>query len=172
MSASAPSYWSTAVRPNSERRYEPAQLLLRPQNSRKEYSCTAPLGVVPEIAQINISDNCNLDCAICNRSSMGVGGLLDIDTILALVKELDRMGTQEIYYHGFGEPACHPCLPEMISHVSAHCPRVRQHIVTNGTWDSPELRRVLTAGKVRIRFSLHAGDADTWKRIHPSGRFE
>jgi MoaA/NifB/PqqE/SkfB family radical SAM enzyme len=121
----------------------------------------------PRIAQINISDDCNLDCVICNRSSMGVGGLLDTDKVLTLVKELDGMGTQEIYYHGFGEPACHPRLPEMVRHVSAHCPGLRQHIVTNGTWDSPELRRALTAGKVRMRFSLHAGDEDTWKRIHP-----
>ena len=46
----------------------------------------------PRVAQINISDNCNLDCVICNRSSMGVGGLLDINAIFALVKELDGMG--------------------------------------------------------------------------------
>lgn len=124
-------------------------------------------GCGPRIAQINISDNCNLDCAICNRSSMGVGGLLDTDKVLTLVKELDGMGTQEIYYHGFGEPACHPGLPGMVNYVSVHCPGLRQHIVTNGTWDSPELSQALTSCNVRIRISLHAGDSDTWKRIHP-----
>ena len=121
----------------------------------------------PRIAQLNISDNCNLDCVICNRSSMGVSGLLDTSRVLSLVRELYQMGTQEIFYHGFGEPSCHPGLPEIINHVAVHCRELRQHIVTNGTWNSPELRRALTAGKVRIRFSLHAGDEDTWKRIHP-----
>ena len=121
----------------------------------------------PRIAQINISDDCNLDCAICNRSSMGVRGLLDTGKVLALARELGGMGTQEIYYHGFGEPTCHPGLPEMLRYVSTHCPRLRQHIVTNGTWNSSELCKALTEGDVRIRFSMHAGDAETWKRIHP-----
>jgi hypothetical protein len=31
----------------------------------------------PRIAQIDISEDCSLDCAICNRSSMGVSGLMD-----------------------------------------------------------------------------------------------
>ncbi|MFH1965731.1 MAG: radical SAM protein [Acidobacteriota bacterium] len=121
----------------------------------------------PRVAQINISDNCNLDCVICNRSCMGVSGLLDARKVITLVKELYELGTQEIYYHGFGEPACHPGLPEMVDHVSAHSPKLRQHLITNGTWNSPGLLKAIVANKVRTRFSLHAGDTETWKRIHP-----
>jgi MoaA/NifB/PqqE/SkfB family radical SAM enzyme len=121
----------------------------------------------PRVAQINISDNCNLDCAICNRSSMGVSGLLDAEKVIVLSNELDRLGTQEVFFHGFGEPTCHPRLSEMIYHMASHNPRLRQHLITNGTWDSPDLSRALLAGKVHTRFSLHAGDVETWKRIHP-----
>jgi len=121
----------------------------------------------PRIAQINISDNCNLDCAICNRSCMGVSGLLDSRKVMTLVNELYELGTQEIYYHGFGEPACHPGLPEMVRQVSAHSPKLRQYLITNGTWNSPGLLEAIAANKVHTRFSLHAGDAETWKRIHP-----
>ncbi len=121
----------------------------------------------PRIAQINISDNCNLDCAICNRSSMGVSGLLDGDRVIALANELYKLGTQEIFFHGFGEPACHPRLPEMIHRIRSQTPQLRQHLITNGTWDSPRLREAIVHGQVHARFSLHAGDAETWQRIHP-----
>ncbi len=121
----------------------------------------------PRIAQIDISENCNLDCAICNRSSMGVSGLMDGDRVLALVDELYSLGTQEIFFHGFGEPACHPRLPEMILHIHSHCPKLRQHLITNGTWNSPALRGALIEGRVKTRFSLHAGEESTWQKMHP-----
>jgi len=121
----------------------------------------------PRIAQINISDNCNLDCTICNHACMGVSGLLDAEKVITLVDELDDLGTQEIFYHGFGEPGLHPRLPEMIRHVHEKAPRMRQHIITNGTWDSPRLLGAISEGRVNVRISLHAGDAETWQRIHP-----
>jgi MoaA/NifB/PqqE/SkfB family radical SAM enzyme len=121
----------------------------------------------PRIAQIDISENCNLDCAICNRSSMGVSGLMAGERVLSLMDELYAMGTQEIFFHGFGEPACHPRLPEMIHHIRSRYPKLRQHLVTNGTWDSPDLLRALADGCVKIRFSLHAGDEKTWQAMHP-----
>jgi MoaA/NifB/PqqE/SkfB family radical SAM enzyme len=121
----------------------------------------------PRIAQINISDNCNLDCTICNHACMGVSGLLDAGKVMSLVDELYRMGTQEVFYHGFGEPGLHPRLPDMIDHCRKETPHLRQHLITNGTWDSPRLLEAIGVGQVRVRFSLHAGDADTWCLIHP-----
>jgi MoaA/NifB/PqqE/SkfB family radical SAM enzyme len=121
----------------------------------------------PRIVQIDISENCNLDCLICNRSSMGVSGLLDADRILSLAEEVYALGAQEIFFHGFGEPACHPRLPDIIRHVRSQCPNLRQHLITNGTWNSPVLRNALVEGGVSTRFSLHAGDEETWQRLHP-----
>lgn len=121
----------------------------------------------PRLAQINISDNCNLDCTICNHASMGVSGLLDAGKVMALVDELCGLGTQEVFFHGFGEPGLHPRLPEMIRHVREEHPKIRQHLITNGTWNSPPLLEALQTGRVHVRFSLHAGDARTWQAIHP-----
>jgi radical SAM protein with 4Fe4S-binding SPASM domain len=126
----------------------------------------------PRIAQLNISDNCNLDCAICNRSSMGVSGLLDGDETKSLIDALYALGTQEIFFHGFGEPACHPQLPEMMRHVRARNPLLRQHLITNGTWDSADLSKAILDCRVHARFSLHAGDPETWQRLHPRDSVE
>jgi radical SAM protein with 4Fe4S-binding SPASM domain len=127
----------------------------------------APPRFGPRIVQINISDNCNLDCAICNRSSLGVQGLLDSGKINALIDELYSLGTQEIFYHGLGEPACHPQLPQIINNIRTRYPKIRQHLVTNGTWTSPDLLDAILRSRVRTRFSMHAGDPETWQRIHP-----
>jgi MoaA/NifB/PqqE/SkfB family radical SAM enzyme len=121
----------------------------------------------PRIAQIDISENCNLDCVICNRSSMGVSGLIESRKVLSLVDELYAMGTQEIFFHGFGEPACHPDLPEMIRYIHSRYPKLSQHLITNGTWNSPALRGALVGGQVKTRFSLHAGEEKTWQVLHP-----
>ena len=121
----------------------------------------------PRIAQIDISEDCNLDCIICNRSSMGVSGLMDGERISSLVDELYTLGTQEIFFHGFGEPACHPRLPEMIHHIHSHYPKLRQHLITNGTWTSSALRSAIAEGGVKTRLSMHAGEENTWQAIHP-----
>ncbi len=121
----------------------------------------------PRVAQINISDNCNLDCTICNHAAMGVSGLLPAQKVMSLVDELYRLGTQEIFFHGFGEPGLHPHLPDMIRHVRDKALRIRQYLITNGAWDSARLLESIKAGEVSVRFSLHAGDAETWQRIHP-----
>jgi MoaA/NifB/PqqE/SkfB family radical SAM enzyme len=121
----------------------------------------------PRVAQINISEDCNLDCAICNRSSMGVSGLLPFEQVKALADELDGLGTQEIFLHGFGEPGCHPRLPDMIDYIGEkHC-RIRQHLITNGSWSFPRLRETIVSRGVHTRFSLHAADRETWQRLHP-----
>ncbi len=127
--------------------------------------CTPWCG--PRIAQINISDNCNLNCTICNHSSMGVSGLLPAGKVTSLVDELYGLGTQEVFFHGFGEPGLHPQLPEMLHYAMNSAPGMRTHLITNGTWNSPRLLEAIHAGKVGVRFSLHGGDAETWHRIHP-----
>ena len=121
----------------------------------------------PRVAQINISEDCNLDCAICNRSSMGVSGLLPLEQVKALADELGRLGTQEIFLHGFGEPGCHPQLPDMMDYIGTHHSRIRQHLITNGSWIFPLLREAIIERRVHTRFSLHAADAETWQRLHP-----
>lgn len=104
---------------------------------------------------------------MCNRSSMNVSGLIDADRLLSLVDELYKLGAQEVFFHGFGEPSCHPRLAEMILHCSAGHPGLRLHLVTNGAWDSRKLDDAIMKGRVHTRFSIHAGDADTWRQIHP-----
>lgn len=121
----------------------------------------------PRIAQINISDNCNLHCVICNRKAMGVCGLLSAESIRRLLDELHRMGCREIFYHGFGEPAMHPDLPAIMRHTREKYPQFRQHIISNGSWNSSELLKEILRNNIKVRFSVHGGDRETWSRIHP-----
>lgn len=109
---------------------------------------------------------------MCNRSSMNVSGLIDADRVLGLVDELYGLGTQEVFFHGFGEPACHPRLADMILHCRAHYPRLRLHLITNGAWSSRALDDAVIEGRVHTRFSIHAGEEATWRQIHPRDNVE
>lgn len=122
----------------------------------------------PRIVQIGISDECNLACAMCNRLSIGAGGLMPVATATRLVEELYPLGMREVFFHGFGEPCLHPGLPEMIRFTSARAPRVAQHIITNGSWMPDELLAAIRDADVKVRVSAHAGDRATWRAIHPT----
>jgi MoaA/NifB/PqqE/SkfB family radical SAM enzyme len=122
----------------------------------------------PRVVQLNISDECNLDCVMCNRSISGVGGFLEAERVRELVAELYRLGLRELFYHGYGEPMLHPKIAELFRSVSARHRGLRQFIVTNGTCLSNANIAAMAEGRVSARISVHAGDRDTWARVNPS----
>jgi len=121
----------------------------------------------PRIAQLNISDECNLDCAMCNRSCFDVKGFMDYEKILAAIGQLYPLGLREIFFHGYGEPFLHPRIMDIFGVVRRDFPNLKQYVITNGTCISKEMIPVIKSNDVRLRFSIHAGDEETWRKIHP-----
>ena len=126
----------------------------------------APL-VGPRVVQLNIADRCNLRCIMCNQSCFPPGGFLDPDRAISLTDELAALGLQELFWHGYGEPCLHPHLGDMIATVGRRHPALRQFTVSNGTCISETLVGILRDRDVGVRISAHAGDRETWARIHP-----
>jgi radical SAM protein with 4Fe4S-binding SPASM domain len=121
----------------------------------------------PRTLQLNICDNCNLDCIMCNRSRMPVGGIMPFENILEIVQEVYSLGLREIYFHGYGEPFMHPRILDVFETVHLKFPKLRQFIVTNGTFLSERAVEMVVRNRVGVRVSLHAGDPETWRRINP-----
>ena len=121
----------------------------------------------PRIVQLNISDECNLDCIMCNRSCFNVKGMMDYKKAVSLIDEVYHLGAQELYYHGFGEPFLHPKIADMFKYVKNRYPKLKQFVVTNGTCILAYMVEEIFSNNVTVRFSLHAGDRKTWQRIHP-----
>ena len=57
--------------------------------------------------------------------------------------------------------------PDMVRHIRSRHPQIRQHLITNGSWNFPKLLEAIIHGRVHTRFSLHAGDVETWQNLHP-----
>jgi MoaA/NifB/PqqE/SkfB family radical SAM enzyme len=123
--------------------------------------------VGPRVVQLNIADRCNLRCIMCNQSCFPPGGFLDPDRAASLIDELAALGLQELFWHGYGEPCLHPHLGDMIATVGRRHPVLRQFTVSNGTCISESLVGILRDRDVGVRISAHAGDRETWARIHP-----
>ncbi len=121
----------------------------------------------PRILQLNISDECNLDCIMCNRSCMGAGGFLDYDKAISIINEIYPLGLQEVYFHGYGEPFLHPRVTDLFRSVRKQHPLLKLFVITNGTCISGDAISEILRRDVHVRFSIHAGDHETWKEIHP-----
>lgn len=98
---------------------------------------------------------------------MPVGGFMESRKILETVKEVYRLGLREVYFHGYGEPFMHPGILDIFDTVRDQFPRLKQFVVTNGTYLFEETVENLIRNRVGIRVSLHAGDPETWNRINP-----
>ncbi len=139
------------------------------------YDLLSVLGIIisrnplcgPRIAQLNISDECNLDCVMCNRSCFDIKGFMDYETILDVIGQLYALGLREVFFHGYGEPFLHPRITDIFESVSRKFPHLRQHAITNGTSISMEMIPIIKSHNVKLRFSIHAGDEQTWSKIHP-----
>lgn len=79
-------------------------------------------------------------------------------------------GLEEINVVGGGEPLAHPEAAELLLEIKRL--RVRGSLVTNGTLlAAPLAQRMIEARWNCIRVSVHAGDAETYARIHGVDHF-
>jgi MoaA/NifB/PqqE/SkfB family radical SAM enzyme len=83
------------------------------------------------------------------------------------VRECAEAGTHKVVLGETGEPTIHPHFDQLLDLIVQL--RMSPVVMTNGI--AVDERRVRTwAGKEALyRFSLHAGDVETWLRIHPAG---
>ena len=122
----------------------------------------------PRILQLNVCDDCNVECIMCNRSCLGKAGRMRYETAVSILDQLVPVGLQEVFFHGGGEPFLNPRLPDMIAYAHSRYPRLRKAVVTNGTVIDGATATLLRECRVKVRFSVHAGSDDMWRSIHPN----
>jgi len=129
----------------------------------------------PRSVQLAISDVCNTNCIMC----AGHSPLLEPKDVVAnrymeprifesFVRQCRAMGTFRIALCGGGEPALHPQCDDMLNLMARL--GMQPYMITNGlTLDDTRLKLWATL-RAHYRFSIHAGDEQTWLRVHPNGR--
>lgn len=120
----------------------------------------------PRVLRIEITNHCNLQCIICDRSAMSrCKKQMDWPLFERVCRDAIEFGIPQIGLNRFGEPMLHPRLPEMIAFAKingAHC----VDFTTNGTLlDEDNIHRILEAGLDQIAVSIDGFDQSTYERI-------
>ena len=131
----------------------------------------------PQIIQLDLTNNCNLNCVGCWCHSELMGKLkfrgewkmkhLPKDTVLTLIEQAAENGTREIQLSGSGDPMMYPYFMEIVRAIKEK--GLVLHLITNFTLVSKEiLKEFAEIGVDRITLSLWAGTAETYVKTHPN----
>lgn len=84
-----------------------------------------------------------------------------------IIHEAHQMGTFRFILGGHGEPLLHPQFDRILSLLV----RLKKspYIITNGLAIDKGYVKYLSKHSAHFRISLHAGDPETWHRVHPTG---
>ncbi len=138
----------------------------------------------PRSVALAISDVCNTHCLMCwthsplvrssreprntEKSGNGPGPpvYMDLAVFETIIRESREMGTFRIVLCGHGDPALHPHFDRILQLLENL--DMEPYVLTNGLSVDESRARVWAATRAHFRFSLHAGDPDTWLRVHPT----
>ena len=131
----------------------------------------------PKIVQIDLTNNCNLNCVGCwchsnflkDLKLKGEEKKRKLPYLMAkkLIEDLYKLGTKEIMLSGSGEPFMYPEIMDVISLIKEK--GIRLNIVTNFTLVNKKIIKKLVELNVDyITVSLWAGDAETYVKTHPN----
>jgi len=127
------------------------------------------LPVFPVFVEISPVGFCNQACIFCAYEYLTRSpGRLDTKRTLSLLDECKRLGVRAVFFSGEGEPLLHPDAVKMIAH--AHAKGLDCALNTNGILFTGEVSQKILKCLSWVRFSVNAGSAASYRRIHQAGR--
>jgi MoaA/NifB/PqqE/SkfB family radical SAM enzyme len=139
----------------------------------------------PRSVALAIADVCNTNCLMCwdhsplvcrpeelpDKAKDGAGSrppvFMDLQVFETIIRESRAMGTFRVVLCGHGDPSLNPHFDRMLALMEQL--EMEPYVLTNGLSADESRARVWRATRAHFRFSLHAGDPDTWLRVHPTG---
>lgn len=127
----------------------------------------------PYSVMVDIEDECDLHCRMCYFHSPFIEEKfkasftrMEFSVFKNLIAEFNYLRVKKLILCGKGEPFLHPEIMRMIKLVKEN--NFILHIFTNGIHITKDVLEELLSLKVeRLIFSLHAGDYETYKNVHP-----
>ncbi len=131
----------------------------------------------PNIVQIDLTNNCNLNCVGCWCHSELLGELklrgeekrreLEYRVVKKLINDLSDLGVKEIMLSGSGEPFMYSKIMEVVRLIKKK--KMKLTIITNFTLLTKKTIKELVDLRVdNLTVSLWAGDAETYVKTHPN----
>lgn len=130
--------------------------------------CPLPVNMLVEV-----TNACNHKCIFCAHSKMTRKvGMMDMDLYKRIAQQAYDGGTREIGFYMTGEPLMNNRLKEYVSYAKT-LGFEYIYMTTNGVYADPGMmRELITAGLNSIKFSINAGTAETYEKIHGRDDFE
>lgn len=134
---------------------------------RRQTSCQG----MPLEYSIELTNRCNLKCAMCPRQEQPRRGLGDMTpATFARIIAQSRQHLEFTYLHLAGEPLLHPRLAECIAQAAGQ--GVQTGLSTNGTLlDREQAEMLLASPLASLTISLDGTDAETYRKIRGADRF-
>lgn len=138
----------------------------------------------PRSIALILSSTCNSACVMCwfHSPLLASAGLdaetsdpqrppfMDFALCEAIIRESRELGTHRVVLGGHGEPTLHPRFDDLLDLVAGL--GMLPYVLTNGLAVDLGRAREWASRRAHYRFSVHAGDVETWLRVHPRGSAE
>ena len=127
----------------------------------------------PRTVLVELSNVCNHRCVFCAYSKMTrPGKLLHYPLLERLLKEAFDLGAREVGFYSGAEPFTSPDLEDSIQ-LAKQLGYEYVFISTNASLATEErLKASIDYGLDSLKFSINAGDRETYKRIHGRDDFD
>lgn len=133
----------------------------------------------PHTVWIDLTNRCNLHCICCwnysplleksKKPAQWFRDELKPALVSKLLKDLEGMGTREIFLSGGGDPLMYPFLGEVVSRAATHGMRVT--LLTNLTPPDEKQLSVLEGAAIhRLVVNLWAASEEVYRTVHPHSR--
>jgi len=127
----------------------------------------------PRVVLIEVSNICNHRCAFCAYSRMTrPHNTMDPEFFRRIMSDAFELGARDVGLHSGAEPFGCKHLAEFIG----VCKKIGYkyiYITTNGTIpDEKKFKAAIDAGLDSIKFSINAGDAETYEKVHGRPHFD
>jgi MoaA/NifB/PqqE/SkfB family radical SAM enzyme len=116
---------------------------------------------LPVTCEIDLSNDCCLDCSFCIYKQYHDSEIMSIVTYEKILKDLKDCGIRSITFTGGGEPLMHPRINEIIKMAGGF---FKLGLITNGVLLDKIDTHLLSRFDF-IRVSLNAGTRETYKKI-------
>lgn len=124
----------------------------------------------PLYMEISPVGKCNHRCVFCAYDYIGYPNRsLDKNVLYNCLKEMQEKGLKSVLYAGEGEPLLHKDISEMI--INTKNLGIDVGLFTNGELLTKKLNEEIFKSLTFIRFSVNAGDEDTYSKIHKKDVF-
>lgn len=127
----------------------------------------------PRVILLEPTSFCNLKCSFCGHSKKSQKSvMMELEKATRILGEAYFAGAREVGFYLLGEPLLHPDLPKMVA-VAKTLGYSYIYITTNGVLATPKkVRELIKCGLHSLKFSINAGDRNSYHVIHGIDAFE